>query len=372
MTNTHTFTHRDLAQLLGVSETTVKSYRTKFPSFLPVARLGKPVRLHPEALEVCRAIRRLFAEGLSIEQTAIELRTEFKEYPHNRRLSIAYRQPQPDAADSPREVPPAKQRDTPAASEQVAQLTELVRQLHESQQRAQEQAQERIAMLEHEVRNLATMEAASKAMVADLVGELRASRAQVQDELQARAEALAESQILSEAIAHVEDLSEEVLPSAVAQPIDSPTETVLTARKIVTVHGNAGPAVSYTLNREPKPEPLFRPALPPREFLDLPAVILSDRGDFLGLPGGQSITRLVEALSASAGDEPVTWLEEGPDAWVCLLPLGRALTRELSFERTKTPRGNLVGLIRRMRQGETEADAAELQELFRQVRDQMA
>ena len=367
MTNTHTFTHRDLAQLLGVSETTVKSYRTKFPSFLPVARLGKPVRLHPEALEVCRAIRRLFAEGLSIEKTAVELRTEFKEYPYNRRLSITNSSPQPDAMQRPRDVPQAEQRDTPAASEQVAQLTELVRQLHESQQRAQEQAQERIAMLETEVRNLATMEAASKALVADLVGELRASRA----EIQARGEALAESQILTEAIAHAEDLSEETPPVAEAQQADSTTETVLTARKIVTVHGNTGPAVSYTLNREPKPEPLFRPALPPREFLDLPAVILSDRGEFLGLPGGQSITRLVEALSAGAGDEPVTWLEDGPEAWVCLLPLGRALTRELSFERTKTPRGNLVGLIRRMRQGETEADAAELQELFRQVRDQM-
>ncbi|MDO9631884.1 MAG: helix-turn-helix domain-containing protein, partial [Humidesulfovibrio sp.] len=122
-----TYTHRDLAGLLGVSETTVKSYRSKFPGFLPVAREGKPVRLHPEALEVCRHIRDLFADGLTITQATERLKTEFKEYPHNRRLSI----------------PPAQ-----------AQGSGLEARL-EALTQAQEAARERMEQLEAEVRNLA-------------------------------------------------------------------------------------------------------------------------------------------------------------------------------------------------------------------------
>jgi hypothetical protein len=41
------------------------------------------------------------------------------------------------------------------------------------------------------------------------------------------------------------------------------------------------------------------------------------------------------------------------------------------FERTTTPRGNLVGHIRRMRINEVEATPEQLQEIFRQLRDQL-
>jgi len=150
---------------------------------------------------------------------------------------------------------------------------------------------------------------------------------------------------------------------------------VVTARKIVTVHGQTGAVASYALGREPRPEPLFdAPAQPEEPFLRLPAVIRSDRGDFLGLPGGQSVARLLEVLTPQDG-APAVWFEDGPEAWTCEVALGPALTRELSFERTTTPRGNLVGLIRRLRTRSgssiTEATSAEVQELFRLVRDQL-
>jgi len=331
-----TCTYRDLARALGVSETTIKSYRSKFTVFLPIAREGKPVRLHPEALVVCRRIRELFGQGLSIVQTMQALRNEFKEYPQNRRLSTssdAHRGADLDAG--------------------------LAGQLHALAE-AQEAARQRIELLESEVRNLATLEAASKSLVAELLTELRA----------ARSAPVAPAQPETP---HGGPVAEPA-PAAAAAPEPEPPSTgpdgVLTARKIVTVHGASGPLASYAFNREPRPEPPFTPPpAPPAAFLDMPAVIRSDRGDFLGLPGGQSVRRLVETLSTDAAP---AWLPEGEGAWSCAIPLGRAQTREVLFERTYTPRGNLVGLIRRMRINEAEATPAQLQDIFRQLRDQMA
>lgn len=341
-----TYTYRDLAGLLGVSETTVKSYRSKFPGFLPAAREGKPVRLHQEALQVCRCIRDLFADGLTIVQTTQRLHLEFKEYPHNRRLSTSKNQGGCNAAD-------------PGLD---ARLEALVQ--------SQEQAKTRLEQLEAEVRNLATLEAASKALVAELLQELRAARQAapvlpppVVPPLAAQTTPVPEPPLLAE-------------PEPSSEPSPAPAgPTVLTARRIVTVHGQAGEQASYALGREPRPEPLFaEPAQPDQDFLDLPAVILSDRGEFLGLPGGQSVARLLEVLTPRDG-APAVWYEDVPGGWACEIALGPALTRELSFERTTTPRGNRVGLIRSMRTrsglSQAEATPAEVQELFRLVRDQL-
>lgn len=355
------YTHRDLAQTLGVSETTIKSYRSKFPTFLPVAREGKPVRLHPEALDVCLRIRDLFAEGLSILQVSQVLRAEFKEYPHNRRLSMAQSKP---AVATSLTVPQAQE---PGLPEQLAErLAEMAQ--------AQDHARQRMEQLEAEVRNLATLEAASKALVAELLAELRAAKAQQQPVAPVAAPAPASKAEVSAPQPAGAAAEASSSPSGEADSPDSPgdVDTVLTARKIVTVHGPRGPLASYALGREPKPAPPFPEALAPdHAFLDLPAVIRSDRGDFLGLPGGQSVRRLVEVLSPE-GAPPATWFQEGPQAWVCAIPLGRAQNRELLFERTTTPRGNLVGHIRRMRINEIEATPVQLQEIFRQLRDQMA
>jgi len=400
-----TYTHRDLAQELGVSETTIKSYRSKFPTFLPVARQGKPVRLHPEALPVCLRIRDLFAQGLSIIQTTQLLKAEFKEYPLNRRLSNSQTSTRGGGLAAP---DPGSEAVLPdALAERIAALT-----------KGQDQARVRMEQLEAEVRNLATLEAASKALVAELVAELRAARAAIppaaspgaalavplgqsalgqggaqaggagpDDPAMATSEntsAADHSATTRTALPHAAQPVMDAAPNASAHAApptsaradagaeaDSPA-TVVTARKIVTVHGAAGPVASYALGREPAPAPHFpEPETPAAAFMALPAVIRSDRGDFLGLPGGQSVRRLVEVLSPD-GAASVTWFAEGAEAWTCAIPLGRAQNREILFERTTTPRGNLVGLIRRMRINEAEATPVQLQEIFRQLRDQMA
>lgn len=412
------YTHRDLAKALGVSETTIKSYRAKFPSFLPVAREGKPVRLHPEALDVCRRIRDLFADGLSILQTTAALQTQFKEYPRNRRLSTAQANPAQTAQGE------AFATGESALGQRIEALTQ-----------AQHLAHGRMEQLELEVRNLATMEAASKALIAELLVELRAARANLpqapgtanptasasapvsnysagptadqasntpaghiadpnpalaprfsltaQYPDTAKLSAAATAANAADSHAHATPAPAEGIAAAASDPAardaanrtenetnNGAGPTVLTARKIVTLHGPGGPVATYALGREPKPEPPFpEPPAPVPAFLDLPAVIRSDRGDFLGLPGGQSVRRLVEVLTPE-GATPPAWFQESQESWTCSIPLGRAQNRELLFERTTTPRGNLVGLIRRMRINETEATPVQLQEIFRQLRDQ--
>lgn len=353
-----TYTHRDLARELGVSETTIKSYRSKFPTFLPVAREGKPVRLHPEALAVCRRIRDLFDDGLPILQVQKLLQSEFKEYPLNRRLPIAHSRRTAGAVDTADASPSG------GVDEALAARIEALA-------KGQETARERMERLEAEVRNLATMEAASKAMMAELVAELRAARDSALTAAAAIRRDPAPAAPSREEPVRPRDASRNTDESL---PEDTPERTVVTARKIVTVHGAAGPVASYSFSREPRPAPPF-PELrtPEAAFLALPAVIRSDRGDFLGLPGGQSVRRLIEvfAPSGAAGADGVTWFAEGPDAWTCFIPLGSAQKREILFERTTTPRGNLVGLIRRMRINEAEATPPQLQEIFRQLRDQL-
>jgi len=66
-------THKRIARILGVSETTIKSYRRKFPDCIPVASKGKPIQFAEEALEVCRVIRDLFGAGFSVEETHLRL-----------------------------------------------------------------------------------------------------------------------------------------------------------------------------------------------------------------------------------------------------------------------------------------------------------
>lgn len=103
-------THRGLAELLGVSETTVKSYRRKFPGCIPVANLGKPIRFTQEAAKVCLKIRELFETGMSVEEVRARLAEEFNWIsPENEcgptRKELLKNSAQPESkAETPQEV----------------------------------------------------------------------------------------------------------------------------------------------------------------------------------------------------------------------------------------------------------------------------
>lgn len=77
-------THADLAQAAGVSVTSIKSYRSKFPGFIPVASWTKPLRFAAGALPVCVRIRELFTQGQSVAQVRRELSREFPELEQER------------------------------------------------------------------------------------------------------------------------------------------------------------------------------------------------------------------------------------------------------------------------------------------------
>ncbi|MEW5774793.1 MAG: helix-turn-helix domain-containing protein [Thermodesulfobacteriota bacterium] len=89
-------THADLSRALGVSVTTIKSYRRKFPGFIPAITAGKPLRFPPLAAQVCVAIRDGFAQGLSAQEIRRLLTNSFPRLYSNRRLSISEALPAPD------------------------------------------------------------------------------------------------------------------------------------------------------------------------------------------------------------------------------------------------------------------------------------
>ena len=72
-----TYTHKGMSDILGVSETTVKSYRRKFPGCIPVVSRGKPIRFNESALLVATRIRDHFATGMSVEEVRLRLCAEF-------------------------------------------------------------------------------------------------------------------------------------------------------------------------------------------------------------------------------------------------------------------------------------------------------
>jgi hypothetical protein len=98
------YTHKDLSRLLGVSETTVKSYRRKFPDCIPVAGYGKPIRFGEDALRVARRIHALFEYGLSVDETRARLAEEF-DWITSPRDDADKQQPAPAEDETPRADP---------------------------------------------------------------------------------------------------------------------------------------------------------------------------------------------------------------------------------------------------------------------------
>lgn len=94
-------THADLSRLLGVSVTTLKSYRRKFPGFLPALSAGKPLRFPASAAQVCAAIRDDFRRGLSVQEIHAHLTSLYPKLSLNRLLSITQPASSPDPGLAP-------------------------------------------------------------------------------------------------------------------------------------------------------------------------------------------------------------------------------------------------------------------------------
>lgn len=311
-------THKELAGRLGVSVTTIKSYRSRFPgAVVPLGR-GKPLRFGSEALAACRAIRKGFERGLSIDDIYAALIIEFPWVEKNRRLSEGDDMAGPGA-------PSVTTRAVPRPP--LAEAGDRV--LAKAYAGPQDLAGETSRRLER-----------LEAMLAELVAIGNRTHS-LHAELLAKLDALAGMPGFAKA-------------AAAAGPSDTP----------------------------------------PREFMDLPVVVLSDRGEYLGITGpdgrpfglgefeGHLLRRAgrmdaaatFQAAWAGRGDGYVLTLRGAPHRQIQngqeAAP-GADSGHEHFFRRTTTRKGNLVALFHRLRINGKDVSEAFLRAFFKQIKDSL-
>ena len=337
-----TYTHKDLAGLCGVSETTIKSYRRKFPGFIPVLTRGKPIRFRPEAGEVCLKIRDCFAKGLSVNETHKVLKEHFKEEPSARKRRTS--SSAPAASAQPTGVSAG------VSQEYLEQFFTTAGQMMQGMAglaTAQAKAEHRLRKVESVMEKLLEVEADNKALFARLLD--RSVAAPVPGPAEPDA---------GEPAPRPEPAPE---PEPETKPKPEPR---VRARRIVNVRGPEGDVASYSLERD-TPETTERPS---DDFLNTPIVIHNDQGEFLGVPGRLPLAGFVSILLNEADEIDARWSREG-DAWVFIMAGADGDTHALHFLSTTTPRGNLVVLLEQLDINGSPTSSQFLQEFFRQVKD---
>jgi DNA-binding transcriptional MerR regulator len=350
------YTHKDLAALCKVSETTIKSYRRKFPGFIPVLTRGKPIRFRPEAAEVCLRIRDCFDKGMSVNETLKTLKENFKESPAARqRPQQAQADPEPRAAGGDEGV---------VSREYLEKFFSTAGQMMQGMAglaTAQAKAGQRLAKLEEAVQSLV---------------EAQRQNTEAFNLLLAQSQAPAS-----------DTLSASSTPDAGAAPPQRPVR----ARKIVNVTSPGGDVKSYAIEKtddagtDAEGKDIRRPDTEQRDaerrgmerpsdaFLNTPIVIRNDQGEFLGVPGRLPLSAFVEVLVREAeesGASLSSWHRD-EDTWIFTMQTPGGDAHALHFNSTTTPRGNLVVLLDRLDVNGEQTTPHFLQEFFRQVKDRI-
>lgn len=399
-------THRDLARMLGVSETTVKSYRRKFPDCIPVASQGKPIRFTAEAAAVSLRIRDLFEMGMSVEEVRARLAAEF--------VWITPEAPsdsEGDDAASPAAPP------QPARVELPQDFTLAVSNLAKSMVGL---TQQQTAILKR-VQHIETLVGALAPSGGDATGTAGVAAAAVRpawlDEaaaLAARFEALLRA-LPPHASTGGHDAARNAAPSAVpgttlpgmtlpdAAPArqtaaddafstesddapdgtesassDQPANTPTSGGRVVPFPGGMTAPASNTPATPDMPEASF-PAQqdPPRHLLALPLVVQSPQGEFLGVAGrarGRFCINDLKAMLAFAFQPPDHYAlrsEPTDDGgwWLTLEQPQAAAPYDvvLLVEQSVTPRGNQVAVVRRYVANGVESHPTEIYGFLRAV-----
>jgi len=328
-----TYTHKDLAKLCSVSETTIKSYRRKFPGFIPVLTRGKPIRFKKEAADVCLKIRDCFEKGMSVRETGKVLKEHFKEDPKSKPMS----QPTAQAGGGSGVV----------SEEYLDQFFSTAGQMMQgmaSLATAQAKTGQRLEKLENAVNALLEAETRNAEMFGQLMGSMKEAPAKP---------------------------AADKTPTPEAAPAPPKSAEKSRTRKVV-VTDREGSVKSYTLQKEEKaPESL--PKRPSDAFLNTPIVILNEQGEFLGVPGRLPLAGFMEILLREADEAAMAhanW-RQVDDNWVFTMKVPGGDSHELYFKSTTTPRGNLVVLLDRLDVNSKQTSANFLQEFFRQVKDKI-
>jgi len=325
-----TYTHKDLAKICGVSETTIKSYRRKFPGFIPVLTRGKPIRFKSEASNVCLKIRDCFDKGMSVNETHKTLKENFKE----------------ETSSSSRRTPSASA-PSGVSQEYMEKFFETAGQMMQGMAAlatAQAKAGQRLEKVEATLGKLVEIETRN-------------------------------SETFSQLLTHIQAPASEIPPTS-SQPeagASSPEKKVR-ARKIVNVRSSEGDVKSYSIEKnENKDEANAGLERPSDAFLNTPIVIRNDQGEFLGVPGRLSLSGFIEILvrEAEEGGASLSSWARRDEAWVFTMKMPGGDSHGLFFTSTTTPKGNLVVLLDRLDVNEKETSPQFLQEFFRQVKDKI-
>ncbi|MEF2230341.1 MAG: DNA-binding protein [Pseudodesulfovibrio sp.] len=325
-----TCTHKDLADLCSVSETTIKSYRRKFPGYIPVSTRGKPIRFRREAGEVCLAIRDCFAKGMSVDETLAALKARFTPQPG-----------EPRPAPAPAPAPGGASVVSPQQLEKFFETAGRMMQGMAALATAQAKSVQRLEKVEAALESLLEIESRNGERFARL-------------------------------LAHFGSPSPDTPPLPTSSGDGAPAPEKVRARKIVNVRDSGGEVRSYAIEKEEPADPV-RLEQPPEAFLATPIVIRTEQGEFLGMPGRLPLSGFVEALVREAEEKGVSltrWEERGGE-WTFVAEVPGGSSHALHFASTTTPRGNRVALLERLDVDGKEATPRFLQEYFRQIKDRI-
>lgn len=358
-----TLTHKDLATMLAVSETTIKSYRRKFPEFIPVFSRGKPIHFPAVAAQVCRAIQDAFQRDLSVEETRAQLAERFPILKNIETLSISV-----DKI--------SQQNEEDRAALPTASLANLDQRLRDMAL-AQEQTNLRLGNLHELFANYLTLHLGREDAFTRGIEQQQSAWAAHIDQLQALLAPLAERR------ASVAPLSTP-LPTPIPAP--APAAPQRKRVRVLNMYGGVNEYVFETLPERSDAEAggaaerASEPRAPDPTFLSLPLVVRSEPGEYLGIAGrAERAFCLNDFLGLLSKSYPpprhfsVCWTQRQPDAAIWRLDIEqsdviRPERYSLELEPAVTPKGNQVALLSQLSIDAKDAPTPNLYALIRRMK----
>ena len=274
-----TYTHKELSDLLGVSETTVKSYRRKFPGCIRVASYGKPIRFDEDAVRVSTRIRDLFETGMGVKDVRARLAAEF---------DWITLEPGPDEA--PREEKPrAGGKDfSPELSQGVSNMARSLVDMTQKQKAILKRIEGLESLFEDMGQSGVSQEAAA-------AREQRQAEAREREEkLEARLNRLDENaQGLADTVRHLAEELSRFLGDREKAARDWQTngaQTMAEAGNLAEA-AQAGRSGATVIPLRPEAAPSRQPVVesappePPRSFFSLPLVVRTEQNGYISAGG---------------------------------------------------------------------------------------
>lgn len=363
-----TLTHALLAKALGVTVTTIKSYRRKFPEFFRTASLGKPIRFPAETLALCRRIHHHFKRGLSVEETRKHLGQEFET------VAIA-----PEKAPAPQAAPEH-------GKASLERIEDLLEGLFDLQNRTHSLMTELLAKLDTVADRLGQPQpGAGQALRAERpLSSGPVSTGRIQRAIDGATQTASVWPPKAAAPAHAGPGTVGTPGQAQTSrnaPSGSPGQTPASPKPDTSIVAGPTPTAHNGREDSPAQDAAVGGPRPPAEFLGMPVVVHSANGDFLGVtsPTGRPFTleQLEAFLVRRAQDEggfSSAWIRQGQQ-WTLRLEgthAGEDEAREHHFLQAVTPRGNTVARFASLSVNGKPASDADLQAFLRQVKDSLA